>query len=71
MWQKKDIERFKLSLDRGINSTHEFQCTGNTVCMHVTCMVVTLYAICEGLVEGHIAVFWIENNTKTCYLGLV
>ena len=28
---------------------HEFSCTRNAVCVHVTCMVVTMHAICEGL----------------------
>ena len=32
--KKKDIGRFKLSLDRGINSTHKSLCTRNAVCMH-------------------------------------
>ena len=31
------------------NSVHEFSCTGNAVCVHVTYTVVTLLAIWEGL----------------------
>ena len=33
----------------GINIMHEFSCTRNDVCVHVRCTVVTMYAICEGL----------------------
>ena len=47
--RKKYIDRFKLSLERGIDSVHEFSCTRNAFCVHVTCTVVTLHAICEGL----------------------
>ena len=49
-WQKKkDITSFKLSLDRGINSTHEFLCTRDAICVNPTCMVVSVHAIFEGL----------------------
>ena len=32
-----------------INAVHEFSCTCNTVCVQVTCMDITMHAICEGL----------------------
>ena len=33
----------------GINAVHECSCTFNTVCVQVTCMDITMHAICEGL----------------------
>ena len=47
--RKKDIGRFKLSLDRGINSAHEFYCTRNAFGVHVTCTATTVHAICIDL----------------------
>ena len=47
--EKDDTGRFKLSLKRGINSAHEFPCTCNIICVHITCKVVTVHAIYEGL----------------------
>ena len=44
---KKDIGRFKLSLDRVINSAHKFSCTHNAICIHVMCTVVTVHIICD------------------------
>ena len=40
---------FKLFLHRGISTVHEFSCTRNAVCVHVTCTVVTVHTICEDL----------------------
>ena len=28
---------------------YKFLCTRNTICIHITCMVITVHAICEGL----------------------
>ena len=49
--EKRDghIGRFKSFLQRGVNTLHEFSCTRNAVCEHVTYTVVTVHAICEGL----------------------
>ena len=47
--KEENIGRFKLFLHRGINSVHKFLCTCNTVCMHITCTVVTVHGIFEGL----------------------
>ena len=47
--KEEHIGRFKLFLHRGINNVHEFSCMCNAVCVHVTCTVVTVHAICEGL----------------------
>ena len=47
MWE---IGRFKLFLHRGINTVHKLLCTHNAVCVHVTFTVVSVHAICEGLV---------------------
>ena len=33
----------------GINILHKFSCACNAVCLHVTCMVITVDAVCEGL----------------------
>ena len=49
--KKKNIGRFKLFLHGGINTMHKFLCTCNSVCMHVTYMIVTAHAICERLDE--------------------
>ena len=44
---------FKLFLHRVINIMHEFSCTRNPVCVDVTYTVVTVHAICEGLLNNH------------------
>ena len=31
------------------STLHEFLCTRNAVCVHVKCMVITIYVICEDL----------------------
>ena len=43
--------QIQLFLDRGINTMHKFLCTCNTVCVHITYTVVTvyMYTICEDL----------------------
>ena len=54
------IGRFKLFLQREINNLYEFSCTRYAVCVHVTCTVVTVHAICKGLMRptfGHIPSF--------------
>ena len=33
-----------------MNTVHEFSCERNVVSMHVTSMIVTVYAICESLI---------------------
>ena len=48
--EKKDISRLFKLLDRGINTVHKFSCMHKAVCMHVLCTVVTVHAICEGLI---------------------
>lgn len=48
-WSLWETDRFKLFLDTGINTVHEFSCTDNVVCVHVTFTVVTVHAVCEGL----------------------
>ena len=45
----REIDKFKLFLQGGVNTVHEFSCTRSVVCVHVTCMVITVYAVCEGL----------------------
>ena len=45
-----EIGRFKLFFHRGINTVrNQFSCTRNTVCVHVTCTVIIVHIICEGL----------------------
>ena len=41
--------RFKLFLHKEINTLHEYSCTPNSVFVHVTCSVLTVHAICEGV----------------------
>ena len=53
--EKKDEHSgsFKLFLHRVINIMPEFSCTLNPVCVDVTYTVVTVHAICEGLLNNH------------------
>ena len=44
-----DWQKFTLFLQRGIDTKHGFLCTCHAVCVHVTCAVVTVHTICEGL----------------------
>ena len=39
----------QFSIVFSINIVHEFPCTCNAVCVHITCTVTTVYAICAGL----------------------
>ena len=57
----KYTDIFKLFLHRGINAMQEFSCTHNTICTHVTCMVVMLHAFCEGLITP---LFFKFNSAK-------
>ena len=52
--KKEHNGRFKLFLLRGVNTVQEFSCTCNVMYVHVTCTVVTAYAIREGLREDWI-----------------
>ena len=58
--RKKDVGRFKLSLERGINSTSKFLCVYN-VRMHV---VIAVHTICEGLNISQIKVESIRTRSK-------
>ena len=66
-WSAWEIGRFKLFLHRGINIVHEFSCTRNAVCVHVTRTVVTMHAICEGmkhksLLQGDAIILDVSNK---------
>ena len=50
--KKEHTGRFKLFLHRGINNVHKFLCTCNAVCLRITCMVVTVCAICETCIKS-------------------
>ena len=39
-----------------VENQYENWCTFNAVCVHVTCTVVTVHAICEGLVDRYLSV---------------
>ena len=41
---------------------HEFLCTCKAVCVHITCTIITVYAICEGLhaSSATFTLFWLE-----------
>ena len=62
--EKKDehMGRFKLFLHSQINTMHKFLWTYNAVCVHATCTVVTMHAICEGL--GNSKPNMIQNFSK-------
>ena len=49
--EKKDehISRFELFLHRETTTVHKVLCMRNTICVHLTCMVVTMHAIFGGL----------------------
>ena len=42
-------QQIQIFLHKGINTIHKFLCKRNAVCMHVRCIVVTMQAICKGL----------------------
>ena len=44
-----DWQKFTLFLQRGIDTKHEFLYTCHAVCVHVTCAIVTVHTIREGL----------------------
>ena len=46
---RTEKDKYVGRLHREINTMHEYSCTQNTVCVHVTYTVVTVHAICEGL----------------------
>ena len=49
-WQKVGrLAEIHIILQRGIDTKHEFLYTCHAVCVHVTCAVVTVHRICEGL----------------------
>ena len=58
--RKKDVGRFKLSFERGINSASKFLCVYN-IRMHV---VITVHTICEGLNISQIKVESIRTRSK-------
>ena len=43
--------QIKIFLHRGINTLHKFLCTYNSICVHVTCAVVSMHTICGGLLS--------------------
>ena len=51
---------------REINNVHEFPCMCNPVCMHITCTVLNMYAVCEDLTkkqkEHELLQFWNQIN---------
>ena len=51
---------------REINNVHEFPCMCNPVCMHITCTVLNMYAVCEDLTkkqkEHGLLQFWNQIN---------
>ena len=51
---------------REINNVHEFPCMCNPVCMHITCTVLNMYAVCEDLIkkqkEHELLQFWNQIN---------
>ena len=68
--QNKKEHRFRLFLQRGINTLHKFSCMYNSVCVHITYTVVTVHAICEGLTLGHTGIyfFWREETILKPFL---
>ena len=52
--------RKKFFLHIGISTMYEFSCTRSTACVHVTCTVVTVHAICKGMKYVVLNVFIVE-----------
>ena len=59
--------QIKLFLHRGINTLLKFSCTSNTICVHVTCMVLTIHGICGGLSYSvaDLPFCWQEHDTTS------
>ena len=57
--QNKDKHIGKFFSHKGINNMHDLSCTWNTVCSHITYTVVTMHAICEGLIMTN---FWWQTK---------
>ena len=51
---------------REINNVHEFSCMCNPVCMHITCTILNMHAVCEDLIkkqkEHELLQFWNQIN---------